>query len=182
MKVLSGIFGAALSVAVIGHPAQAGATASAKFIDAAGHPAGQASLKAAPHGVLIEIAVKGLSPGPHAVLVHAKGTCDPAAAFASAGPVFDFELPRPHGYFARGGPKPGDLPVQFAGPDGSLHATIYTTAFALGDGKRTIFDADGAALIVHAASDDYVTQPDGRAGARIACGTILRTPGTTKHK
>jgi superoxide dismutase, Cu-Zn family len=183
MKLLTGVVAAALSLpAAVGcQPAQAGATATARIIDTAGHPAGQANLRAAAHGVVIEIAVKGLPPGPHAVLLHAKGTCDPASGFASAGPVFDFELPRPHGYFARGGPKPGDLPVQFAGPDGTLHATIYTTAFALGDGKRTIFDADGASIIVHAASDDYLTQPDGRAGARLACGPILRNPGMTKH-
>ena len=179
MKVVTTTLVAALSVAV---PAAGGPTASARMIDTAGRAAGQANLKAAPHGVLIEIAVTGLVPGPHAVLLHAKGACDPATAFASAGPVFDFELPRAHGYFARGGPKPGDLPVQFAGPDGTLHAAIYTTAFALGDGKRSIFDADGASIIVHAASDDYLTQPDGRAGARLICGTILRAPATTKHK
>ena len=179
MKFLTGILAAALGVAL---PAGAGPTASARIIDTAGHPAGEANLKAAPHGVLIEIAVKGLVPGPHAVLLHAKGACDPGNAFASAGPVFDFAQPRPHGYFARGGPKPGDLPVQFAGPDGTLHAAIYTTAFALGDGKRSIFDADGVSIIVHAASDDYQTQPDGRAGARLACGTILRAPGAKKQK
>jgi superoxide dismutase, Cu-Zn family len=184
MKLLTGIFVAVLSIplAVVGRPAIAGETASARMIDPAGHLAGQANFKAAPHGVLIEIAVKGLAPGPHAVLLHTKGACDPAAAFASAGPVFDFDLPRPHGYFARGGPKPGDLPVQFAGPDGTLHATIYTTAFSLGNGKRSIFDADGVSIVVHAASDDYRAQPDGRAGAPLACGTILRTPGPKTRK
>jgi len=179
MKILTGILVAALAVA---GPASGGQAASARMIDTTGHPAGQANLKAAPHGVLIEIAVKGLTPGPHAVLLHAKGVCDPAAAFASAGPVFDFELPRPHGYFARGGPKPGDLPVQFAGPDGSLHAAIYTTAFSLGDGKRSIFDGDGAAIIVHAASDDYQTQPDGRAGARLICGALVKNPSPPARK
>ena len=35
-----------------------------------------------------------------------------------------------------------------------------------------VFDADGTALIVHAAPDDYSTQPCGDAGDRIACGVI----------
>jgi Cu-Zn family superoxide dismutase len=162
--------------------ATAGPTASARMIDTAGHPAGEAHFKAAPHGVLIELRVTGLAPGPHAVLLHANGACDPKTGFASAGPVLDFELGRPHGYFAKGGPKPGDLPVQFAAADGTLHVSLYSTAISLGDGKRSIFGRDGVSLIVHAASDDYQTQPEGRAGARQACGTIIRAAQPRKRK
>ena len=45
-----------------------------------------------------------------------------------------------------------------------------------------LFDRDGASIIVHARADDYATQPDGNAGPRLACGTIIRTvaPGTRK--
>ena len=32
---------------------------------------------------------------------------------------------------------------------------------------RNLFDADGAALVVHAGSDDYKSDPAGAAGARI---------------
>lgn len=176
------VFGVGLAAAVTLMPAMAGPTASARLIDTAGRAAGEAHLKAAAHGVLIEIAVKGLAPGPHAVLLHASGACDPATGFASAGPVFDFDFARPHGYFAKGGPKPGDLPVQFASADGSLHASLYTTAISLGDGKRTIFGKDGVSIIVHAASDDYQSQPEGHAGARLVCGTILKSPGKPVHR
>jgi Cu-Zn family superoxide dismutase len=163
-------------------PAAAGVTASARMVDASGQAAGRANFKAAPHGVLIELEVKGLTPGPHAVLLHAKGACDPKTGFASAGPVFDFELPRSHGYFAHGGPKPGDLPLQFAASDGSLHASFFTTAVSLGDGRRSLFGKEGAAIIVHAGSDDYQSQPDGHAGARLVCGTILKNPGAPTRK
>jgi Cu-Zn family superoxide dismutase len=176
MRALLGIgVATALSMA-----AAAGPTASARIIDTNGRPAGEAHFKAAPHGVLIEIRVTGLQPGPHAVLIHDSGTCDPKTGFASAGPVLDFELGRAHGYFAKGGPKPGDLPLQFAAADGTLHASLYSTAISLGDGKRSIFGRNGVSIIVHAASDDYLSQPDGRAGARLACGTIIRAP--KKHK
>jgi Cu-Zn family superoxide dismutase len=178
MRTLLGIgLAAGLTMA-----ATAGPTASARMIDGAGRPAGEAHFRAAPHGVLIEVRVTGLTPGPHAVLIHANGACDPRTGFASAGPVLDFELGRPHGYFAKGGPKPGDLPLQFAAADGTLHASLYSTAISLGDGKRSIFGRNGVSIIVHASSDDYLTQPDGRAGARLACGTIIRAAQPRKRK
>lgn len=167
---------------ILSAAATAGPVASARMVDTAGKAVGAAHFKATPHGVLIEIEVKGLVPGPHAVLIHGKGACDPATGFASAGPVLDFDLGRAHGYFAKGGPQPGDLPVQFAGADGTLHASLYTTLLSLGDGKRSIFGRDGAAIIVHAASDDYQSQPEGRAGARLACGTILKSAPAHRKK
>ena len=82
-----------------------------------------------------------------------------------------------HGFLAEGGPEAGDLPNQFAGADGQLHASVITSGFALGNGKRSIFDRDGVAIIVDQRGDDYRTQPLGNAGARIACGVVMRTEG-----
>jgi Cu-Zn family superoxide dismutase len=84
---------------------------------------------------------------------------------------------RKHGYLAEGGPEAGDLPNQFAGADGKLHASVIASGFALGNGKRSIFDHDGVAIIVDQRGDDYRTQPLGNAGARIACGVVVRTEG-----
>jgi superoxide dismutase, Cu-Zn family len=179
MRVLPGM----MMAAALCLPAHAAAEASAKLIDLDRNVVGHARFKAINHGVLIEIDVKGLTPGPHAVFLHASASCDPATQFASAGPVFSFEAERPHGYLAKGGPRAGDLPVQFAAADGSLHASMAATAISLGNGARSIFDRDGASIIVHAQGDDYQSQPDGHAGARVACGTIIRTvpPGPRKR-
>lgn len=171
-----------LTAALCGQ-AQAGAAATAKLMDLERNIIGRVDLRATTHGVLIEIDAKGLTPGPHAILLHSTAACDPATQFASAGPVFSFDPERPHGYFAKGGPRAGDLPNQFAAADGTLHASIATTAITLGNGAKSIFDRDGVSIVIHAKGDDYLSQPDGHAGARLACGTIIRTvaPGPQKR-
>jgi Cu-Zn family superoxide dismutase len=158
------------------------ARAAAKLIGLDGKPAGRASFQQTQHGVLIEIELHGLQPGAHAIMVHTTASCDPKTLFTSAGPAFSFEPAKQHGFLAKGGPRAGDLPNQFAAADGTLHASTITNAFSLGNGKKSIFDRDGASIIVHARADDYTTQPDGNAGPRLACGTIVRTvaPGSRK--
>ena len=43
---------------------------------------------------------------------------------------------------------------------------------SLYSGPKHLLDGDGASLVVHERADDYVTDPAGNAGARIACGVI----------
>jgi superoxide dismutase, Cu-Zn family len=163
--------------------AGAGAIATAKILDLERNVIGKANFQAATHGVLIEVDVKGLPPGPHAIFLHSTASCNPGTKFTSAGPIFNLEGDRPHGYLAKGGPRTGDLPVQFAAADGTLHASMASTAISLGNGTKSIFDRDGVSIIIHAKGDDYFSQPDGGAGARIACGTVIRTvaPGPQKR-
>jgi Cu-Zn family superoxide dismutase len=162
--------------------AGAAAIATARIIDLDRNVIGRATFQSTGHGVLIEIDVKGLVPGPHAIFLHGAGTCEPGTAFASAGPILSFEPDRPHGYLANGGPRAGDLPTQYAASDGTLHATVMSGSFTLGNGYRSVFDADGASIVIHAKGDDYLSQPEGNAGARIACGTLIRTAPPGPHK
>ena len=147
-----------------------------------GESAGTATFIATSHGVLIDLDVKGLTPGPHAVHVHTSGNCDPKVAFTSAGPDLSFEPTKMHGFLAPHGPHAGDLPNEFAASDGTLRASVISNAISLGNGKKSIFDRDGASIIIHAKADDYVSQPAGNAGDRVACGVIERTvaPGARK--
>lgn len=168
-----------LAVACLPGPALAvqKAHAVARLNDRAGKPVGTVDFAAVNHGVLITFDLHGLPPGAHAIHLHTSGNCDAKTGFTAAGPIATLFPGRKHGYLAAAGPLAGDLPNQFAGADGRLHASTLTTAFALGNGKRSIFDRDGVAVIVDARGDDYRTQPLGNAGDRIACGVVIRTVG-----
>jgi Cu-Zn family superoxide dismutase len=39
-------------------------------------------------------------------------------------------------------------------------------------GESALLDEDGASIVVHAAADDYKTDPAGNAGDRLACGVV----------
>ena len=183
MKTVTHVLVVFLLAAGLAAPAAASskARAAAKLIALDGKPAGRASFQQTSHGVLIEIELHGLQPGAHAIMIHTTASCDPKKLFTSAGPDLSFEPTKAHGFLAKGGARAGDLPNQFALADGTLHASMITNAFSLGNGKKSIFDRDGASIIVHAKADDYTTQPDGNAGLRLACGTIIRTEGPRKR-
>jgi len=147
-----------------------------------GDAAGSIAFAATSHGVLIQYDLKGLSPGAHAIHIHTSGNCDPKVAFTSAGPDLSFDATKMHGYFAKHGPHAGDLPNEFAAADGSLKASVIWNGFSLGNGKKSLFDRDGASIIVNARGDDYVSQPAGNSGDRVACGVIMRTVGPAQRK
>ena len=153
------------------------AHAVARLVNRDGKPAGTIDFATVNRGVLITFDLQGLAPGAHAIHLHASGNCDAKTGFTAAGPILTLIPGKQHGYLAEGGPMAGDLPTQFAGADGWLKASTLTSAFSLGNGKRSIFDRDGVSVIVKARGDDYRTQPLGNAGDRIACGVVIRTVG-----
>jgi Cu-Zn family superoxide dismutase len=61
-----------------------------------------------------------------------------------------------------------------AGSGASAGGAEASASAAAPGGMRAVslFDADGAAVVVHARPDDYRTEPAGNAGDRIACGVI----------
>jgi Cu-Zn family superoxide dismutase len=72
------------------------------------------------------------------------------------------------------GPHAGDLPNMQVGPDGKGRLEYVTSLVTLGAGPTTLFDADGTALVLHAAPDDEATDPTGNSGGRIACGFVRK--------
>ncbi|HET7083693.1 MAG TPA: superoxide dismutase family protein [Rhizomicrobium sp.] len=158
------------------------AKAVARLSSLEGKPVGTAQFDALNHGVLITFDLHDLPPGPHAIHLHTSGNCDPKTGFTSAGPILSLTPGKQHGYLAEGGPEAGDLPNQFAGADGRLHASVEVSSFTIGNGKKSIFDKNGVSVIVDQRGDDYRTQPLGNAGDRIACGVVVRTRGPAVWK
>ena len=142
-----------------------------------GKPVGTVDFAAVNRGTLITFDLHDLPPGAHGIHLHTSGNCEAKTGFTAAGPILTLVPGKLHGYLAEGGPQAGDLPNQFAGADGRLHASVVASDFSLPNGKRSIFDRDGIAIIVDSRADDYRTQPLGNAGDRIACGVVIRTAG-----
>ena len=153
-----------LSVA-LASPAVA-ATAKAALKDASGKAAGSATLTDTPSGLLIKLNLAGVPAGEHAFHIHAVGKCD-APDFKSAGPHFNPANAK-HGLMNPVGAHAGDMPNLYVPADGKLEIEVLNPKATL----AALHDADGSALVIHAAADDYKTDPAGNAGDRIACGVI----------
>lgn len=134
---------------------------------------GQVTLTDAPKGVILRIEAHGLTPGWHAVHFHEKAGCSDAM-FKSAGAHVHMMTPATHGLLNPDGNDLGDLPNLFVGPDGMGMAEYFSPFVALqsGTSRASLLDADGSALVIHAKPDDYITQPIGGAGERVACAAI----------
>ena len=128
-------------------------------------------------GVTFRLEAEGLPHGIHGLHVHAVGRCD-GPDFTSAGPHWN-PATRQHGINNPQGPHAGDLRNVNVAANGVLGETVTLSGASLTAPPGTpgaLLDADGAALVIHAAADDYVTDPSGKSGARIACAVLQPTP------
>jgi Cu-Zn family superoxide dismutase len=149
-----------------------GATAAtAHLVGPDGTPVGWAMFTEDAAGRLhVNVQVDGMTPGRHGIHLHAVGSCV-GPAFTSAGGHHN-PLGVAHGLDTEAGGHAGDLPnleVNVVGR-GRLQAT--SDRATLTPGPTSLVDADGAAIVIHAAEDDQVTNPTGNSGARVACGVI----------
>lgn len=143
----------------------------ARLQNANGLPTGSAVLAAAGERVTITVAAAGLPQGQHGLHLHTAGKCE-APGFASAGAHLN-PGGHQHGSANPQGSHLGDLPnlgIDSSGA-GTLTAELEATR---AEAEAALFDADGTAIVIHAAPDDYRTDPTGGSGARIACGVLSR--------
>lgn len=119
--------------------------------------------------VRVMLRAKGLAPGLHGVHLHQTGDC--GNDFKAAGGHFD---PGPFGEPEQKNHPfhMGDLPNMRVGPDGTGELDVVTTRVTLTEGPVSLFDADGASLMIHAEPDRHNAEQAG--GGRVACGVIRR--------
>ncbi len=121
--------------------------------------------------VRMEAKMTGLKPGMHAIHIHENADCSAADGKSAGGhwnPTFE-----QHGKW--GDPKGyhrGDIGNFEADENGNGGMSMQTDQWCIGcdDAKKNII---GKGIIVHEGTDDFVSQPSGDAGARVACGGII---------
>jgi len=117
--------------------------------------------------VQVEAKLSGLKPNQeHGFHAHEKGDCSSGDGMSTGGHFNP--TGKPHGP-QDADHHAGDLPALKADASGNAQASFTLSGVTVGSGTT---DLVGRGLIVHAAPDDYKTQPTGNAGARIACGVI----------
>ena len=112
--------------------------------------------------------ITGHTKGPKGFHIHEKGDCSDDKGMNTGGHFNP-------GNHKHGGPYD---PVKHSGDLGNLvfnDAGIAKINFTVGDISVTKDRPDGIigrAVIVHAGTDDFTTDPTGNAGGRVACGVI----------
>ena len=120
-------------------------------------------------GVHLRGEIGGLAPNStHAIHIHELGDCSAADA-SSAGGHFNPGA-TPHGRVGTGAHHGGDMENIVANSQGVARVDVHASGVTLGGGAAN--DVAGRAVVVHAAADDYNSQPAGNAGARVACGVL----------
>jgi len=117
----------------------------------------------------VVVEVSGLTPGPHGFHIHEIGDCS-APDGSSAGGHYN-PSGQVHGNPDYAEHHAGDMPQLIADGKGVAKLVTYRDGLRIGEGEGDIL---GRAIIVHAAGDDFKTQPTGNSGARLACGVIVK--------
>jgi superoxide dismutase, Cu-Zn family len=154
------------------HNADSGKTVSIRMEPKSGSQvAGTASFTEKGGSVTLEAKLTGLKPGVHAIHIHEKADCSAADGSSAGGhwnPTF-----KKHGKWGTGEYHKGDIGNFTADVDGNATVIFTTDEWCIGCGDKTK-DILGKGLVVHQDPDDYVSQPSGNAGARVACSGIIK--------
>ena len=153
----------------------AAARGEAVMYNSSGAAVGTAQIWQDANGVVnVQVASLTLPAGTHGIHFHAVGKCD-APDFSTAGGHYN-PMGTQHGLQNPSGPHAGDNPNIVIPAGGVGNVSFTTDRVSLTPGTRTLLDADGTSLVVHASADDQVTNPSGNSGGRIACGVVRALP------
>jgi Cu-Zn family superoxide dismutase len=120
--------------------------------------------------LIVTADLHGLTPGSHGFHIHEKGDCSAPDA-SSAGGHFNPGKTH-HGDPLHGEHHGGDFGNLVADANGNAAFQLSVPASQINLALDTPNSIIGKGLIVHADPDDYVTQPTGNSGKRVACGVI----------
>ncbi|MCA0757341.1 superoxide dismutase family protein [Paenibacillus sp. N4] len=141
------------------------------IVNGQGETIGKAQLTEQAGKVQIHIEAEKLAPGTHGVHFHNVGKCD-TPDFTTAGEHFNPQM-KQHGFNNPKGYHSGDLPNIVVGEGGKVSADLTSADVTLLQGQpNSLLKEGGTALVIHEKADDYVTDPSGNSGSRIACGVI----------
>jgi Cu-Zn family superoxide dismutase len=121
--------------------------------------------------VTLKAKLSGLKPGIHAIHIHEKSDCSASDAASAGGhwnPTF-----KKHGKWGDAECHKGDIGNFTADANGNATIIFKTDEWCIGCGDTTK-DILGKGLIAHEKPDDFITQPTGAAGARVACSAIIK--------
>jgi Cu-Zn family superoxide dismutase len=139
--------------------------------DAEGNVVATATLTEGDEGVNILLDAEGLPAGTKGFHIHENAECE-APDFESAGGHYN-PTDANHGFDDPDGPHAGDLPNIEIQEDGTASEEVTADMVTLDrEGENSLYADGGTALVIHSDADDYVSQPAGDAGNRIACGVI----------
>ena len=114
--------------------------------------------------------VRGLRPDQeHGFHIHEAGDCSSGDGMSTKG-HFNPQG-KPHAHPSTSERHAGDMPALKADAYGNARVDARLDIISVNAGPTSVI---GRGLIVHAAPDDYKTQPTGNAGARLACAIINR--------
>jgi Cu-Zn family superoxide dismutase len=132
---------------------------------------GTATFKEKNGSVTFEAKLSGLKPGVHAIHIHEKADCSAGDATSAGGHWNPTHVK--HGKWEDAEHHKGDIGNFIADENGNATINLKTSQWCIGCGDVNK-DILGKGLIVHDKADDYVTQPTGNAGARVACAGIIK--------
>jgi Cu-Zn family superoxide dismutase len=113
--------------------------------------------------------ITGLTPGEHAIHIHAVGDCS-AADGSSAGGHWNPTNVN-HGKWGIAPFHIGDIGNIVADSNGIGTFVLETDLWCINCSDKTK-NIVGNSFLIHEGADDFVTQPSGAAGSRIGCGKI----------
>ncbi len=119
--------------------------------------------------VTLNLNVKNATPGEHALHLHQNGDCSAPDATSAGGHWNPGDTDHGHrnetpAFHA------GDIDNMIVGEDSTGTVNMTVSGWSVGGADST--NVVGRAVIIHALPDDFVSQPSGAAGPRVACGVV----------